>query len=342
MSFSCTCRAAHTVPLEPALNTIILERDVTQIKKLRDYLSKADFRYHFLRSLTLAKAVSYEIDRDSIEAAQALADILERTPELEHFSSGAVEDLARASGGRVLSALTSIENLRELDISGCGGDTIKSLELLRTRKLRTFTGSLYVARPSFEALMSSLAQQPHLTTLSLTLNAYVQTVQEARPKWTFPSVTSLTLENMFFPMSLAAATFPAVRHLSFRTMRPPGARPLRSELIGEPNAQCWPCTHTLDTARLDAPDLALWPLTCPVRTLELELLASGHSETAVLTVARTTPHVLTCAYRIDADNLFWVRLPTVAHSLRFLDVRVVEHYKHPKVSTQFCTCGRLR
>ncbi|KAJ2975616.1 hypothetical protein NUW54_g11702 [Trametes sanguinea] len=42
------------------------------------------------------------------------------------------------------------------------------------------------------------------------------------------------------------------------------------------------------------------------------------------------PSVLSCAYTIDADNLFWVRLPVIASGLRFLDVRLLELSKHPR------------
>ena len=83
---------------------------------------------------------------------------------------------------------------------------------------------------------------------------------------------------------------------------------------------------------MDASDLALWPLWCPVRALRVDMLTEVRARAVVLAVERTTPYVFTCTYRVDTVNQFWKRVPAVAHNLRFLEVRAVEHSKGPRVS----------
>ena len=328
VSLSSTCRAANTIPVEPSLHTVVLRRSITQIKKLRDYLLKADFRYNLLKSLTLLDMSTSETDHDFVEAAGALADILERTPNLECFSSSVMEDLVHASQGRVFAALASLENLYELNVSQCGSEILQAILSLplKTHKLRSFTAKMqfevgYTEHGvCYDALLSTLQQHPHLESLSLSLDG---AVSRMGGPWSLPTVTALTLEDTFIPMSIAATIFPGVRRLTFRSA---GA----AQFVERGTAV--PSWNALEAAHMDASDLALWPLWCPVRALRVDMLTEVRARAVVLAVERTTPYVFACTYRVDTVNQFWKRVPAVAHNLRFLEVRAVEHSKGPRVS----------
>ncbi len=95
---------------------------------------------------------------------------------------------------------------------------------------------------------------------------------------------------------------------------------------------CW--AHTLIKVRLDIADLDIWPLSCRVKWLDFGLFRSGYSREALVLVGQTKPHVISCAYRIDADNLLWVNLPTVATDLRFLEARIIELAGNRKVRSR--------
>ncbi|KAI0748363.1 hypothetical protein C8Q80DRAFT_1337088 [Daedaleopsis nitida] len=332
VSLSYTSKAAHAIPTDPALHTIVLDGSTVQVKKFRDYLLSTESRCNWLKSLTLAKAVTWEIDDSSTEPAEALVDILRRAVNLESFNCGAMEGLICASGGRVAEALTSLTHLRDLTVNEGADKLVEAVSNLSSLHLRTLViGIGGITKTSLARFFSPLARFPHLETLSLSGLRDISRLPETSV--VIPTVHTLSLKLSDLPMYVMVAIFPNVRRLTFRS--DPGYRYSNGFHIARitnpvppSSSQCWP--HPLVEVHINVSDLDRWPLTCRVGWLDFDLLLSGHSREALLAVDRTKPRVLSCAYRIDADNLFWVRLPTIATELRFLDARILELSGHRK------------
>ena len=329
IAFSYTCKAVNAISINPALHTVVLDRSPSQLKRFKDYLTEP--RRNLLKSLTLKKAVTFDIDSDSEAEANALADILEAARKLEHFSSPAIGVLGVASNNRVLDALMSLETLRELEVEDGFKTLAEAICSARTRKLQSFYAGVQLVPSSFNRIMIALAKQPQLS--SVTLRALPSLPNNdigsgVKPSFVLPQVKNLVLEGITISMGQVAAGFPSVSRLTYHRGHSHAADVELAENV-------WPSTHTLDEVHLSAQDLTYWSLTCPVRWLDLNLLAAGQAEQIVGLVARTTPHVLSCVYRVTPDILFWERLHAVAESLRFIDLRIVEHYNNPKVRMLF-------
>ncbi|PIL24409.1 hypothetical protein GSI_14163 [Ganoderma sinense ZZ0214-1] len=352
IAFSHTCQAARAIPLDPALHTVVLNRTTEQIEKFRDHLHAVPSRQNMLKCLTLTKAVTWEIDIHASDPANMITDIVEGAKNLQLFSCGAMEDMIRASDGRMASALTSRTNLRVLELRDGGAKVVEVLSELQSPHLRELALDVtFIHKLPWNELFEPLTRYHHLETLSISkgvgrilfpftflppdflaglppLPAGIAPdgVAPFSPQTApvLPSVRTLSFHNTFIPMPFAATLFPAVTRLTFRTDRtlsfsvPAGG--LQHE-FGTP-LPCWP--HALAEAHLDVVDGALWPLTCRVRWLDFDFLPAGCAQEALDAVAQTAPEVLSVAYRIDADNVFWVRLPVIAGNLRFLDIRILE------------------
>ncbi|KAI1783996.1 hypothetical protein LXA43DRAFT_1101883 [Ganoderma leucocontextum] len=356
IAFSRTCNAAQAVPLDPALHTVVLNRTPEQIEKFRDHLLAVPSRQNMLKCLTLTKAVTWEIDIHASAPANAIADLIEGAKNLQLFSCGAMEDMIRASDGHIANSLTSRTNLRVLDLREGGAKVVGILSDLQSPHLRELVLDLtFMSKLPWNSLFQPLAKYHHLETLSISkavgrilfpftflpdfapagVHAFPipSDIAPFNPQTTpvMPSVRTLSFLNTFVPMPLAAMMFPDVTTLTFRTDRlfrgffvPEGG--LQHE-FGSP-LPCW--QHALAEAHLDVVDCAIWPLACHVRWLDFDFLPGGYAQEALDAVAQTTPEVLSVAYRIDTDNVFWVRLPVIASNLRFLDVRILELSGHRK------------
>ncbi|RDX46896.1 hypothetical protein OH76DRAFT_1406494 [Lentinus brumalis] len=330
IALSYTCQAAHSIPRDPALHTVVLDRDTEQIKKFRDHLLATDSRPTFLKSLVLAKAVTWEIDQDTQEPAAALADILEKSVKLQQFDCGSMEVINRASDGRVAKALVALKELREVKVRGGGAETMNTITSLNSLGLRILYASFEFGLKDlpYDVFFGPLKGYTHLHTLSITKlwtrlhipapNTHLQN------RISINSLHTLTIEDTLIPLSLVASIFPNVTRVSYQS-----GRYERNRYAGTANAlhppvvpPCW--AHTLMKAHIDVADLDIWPLSCRVKWLDFGLCRTGHSREALVLVGQTKPHVISCAYRIDADNLLWVNLPTVATDLRFLEARIIE------------------
>ena len=366
ITFSRTCKAAEAIPLDPALHTVVLNRTTEQIEKFRDHLLAVPSRQNILKCLTLGKGVTWEIDFHANDPANAIADIVEGAKNLQLFSCGATENIIRASDGRLASALASRTNLRVLELRDGGAKVVQILSGLQSPHLRELVMDLASAgNVPWNDLFQPLAKFHHLETLSISkaLNCISFPFQftflppdffppglsdlSMQPQLAafnpqtapvLPSVRTLSLFNTFIPMSFAATVFPNITYLTFRTDRlfrsfvardsEPGPEPgfgASSSL-----SRCW--THTLKEVHLAVVDCTVWPLSCRVRWLDFDFLPRGYAQEALDAVAQTKSEVLSVAYRIDTDNLFWVNLPVIAGNLRFLDVRILEPSGHRRVS----------
>ncbi|KAI8982824.1 hypothetical protein BD414DRAFT_491236 [Trametes punicea] len=328
LSLSCTCKAAHAICLDPALHTVVLDRSSEQLLKFRDFLLATDLRPLFLRSLTVTKTVTWDLGDSAKEMASALADILKVAAKLQQFSCGAIRDLNRADTGIQLG-LTALTQLVSLTLLEGGLETSVIVTTLKSPRLEqlTFDMLFHVDKLPFESFFGKLAQYHHLRSLSIS-RVYDRIVlpPALQTEIAIPSLRTLALHSTYLPMSLAAAVFPNVSRLTFTNARHyPNFS--RTRIEPEEVASCW---ATLDEAHIDARDLIVWPITSRVRWLDLDVLRGGYSREAIAAVDRTGPRVLSCAYTIDADNLFWVRLPVIATDLRFLDVRLLELNGHPR------------
>ncbi|KAM5538071.1 hypothetical protein V8D89_008268 [Ganoderma adspersum] len=349
IAFSHTCKAAQDIPLDPALHAVILNRTTEQIERFRDHLLAVPSRQNILKCLTLTKAVTWEIDRRTTDPANALADIVDGAKNLQLFSCGTMENMIRASDGRMASALTSRTNLRVLELRDGGAEAVDVLSKLQSPDLRELVLDLaFMHKIPWNNLFEPLTRFQRLETLSISKGAgrimfpftflppdhfgglppFVIAANSAafdpHTAPVLPSVRTLSFHNTVIPMPVAATLFPGVTRLMFRTDRalpfsvPAGG--LQHE-FGTP-LHCW--AHTLAEAHLDVANSALWPLACRVRWLDFDFLPAGCAEEALDAVTQTAPEVLSVAYRIDADNVFWVRLPIIAANLRFLDLRILE------------------
>lgn len=323
ISFSYTCKAAHDLSIKSALHTVVLDRSIEQISKFKDYFFADASRFNHLKSLTLTKAVTLEVDQHATEPAAALADILEKAQKLEIFDCGSFEALVTASKGRIASVFPSLEHLSEIALLNSGSKTFKIIAELRAPGLRKVVFGHLEPTLQLRSCISTLTHYPRLETIAIAGGSVLRLML---PQVTIPSVHTLSLQSYIVPIDSVSSVFPNVQRITIRT----DSYQRVSFPAGTPVA---PATwqHTLAEAHIDAIDIHLWPLACPVRWLDLGLLVSGFSEEALLALGRSQPRILSCAYRIDADNLFWVRLPTLATDLRFLEVRIMELSKHRKV-----------
>ncbi|RPD66597.1 hypothetical protein L226DRAFT_479395 [Lentinus tigrinus ALCF2SS1-7] len=332
ISLSYTCKTIHLVSLDPALHTVVLDRNPEQIKKFRDHLLSTTSRPGYLKSLVLAKAVTWEIERDTPEPAIALADILEKAVRLQCFDCGSMEVINHASDERVAKALVALKDLQEVNVKGGGTQTMNAVLSMNSLGLQILSISLeFAPEMAYITLFEPLARYVHLHTLSISkIWKRLRVPLQPQNTISIPSVRTLTIEDTTICLSLVASIFPNVERVSYQS-----GRYQRNRLVGpgltdpsEPIPPCW--THTLARAHLDVADIDIWPLSCRVNWLDFGLLRTGHSREALFLVGRTKPRVLSCAYRIDADNLLWVNLPTVANDLRFLDARIIELSGHRK------------
>ena len=351
IAFSRTCKAAHAIPIDPALHTVVLDRTAEQIEKFRDHLLAVDTRPHVLKSLTLSKAVTWEIDAQAKGPAGALADIVERAKNLQLLNCGNMEDMVIASDKRLISALTSRSSLRALQLQYGGPHTVAIITNLESSYIRELVVDLtFVPKLPWNELFTPLAKYQQLETVSISKltnrllfpfpvvntshfaggpagQSPTPGISHILPDTTpvVPSVRTLSFLSTFVPMPLAATMFPNVQNLTFRT-----DRLFRSFHITDQAAKqefpslspCWP--HPLAEVHIDVADCHIWPLTCRVRWLDFDFLPGGYAEEALGTVTETRPHVLSVAYRIDPDNTFWLCLPMIAEDLRFVDARILE------------------
>ncbi|KAI0362628.1 hypothetical protein OH77DRAFT_1416896 [Trametes cingulata] len=328
LSLSYTCKAAHTLSLDPALRTIVLDRSSEQLTKFRDYLLAKTSRPLFLRSLSITKTVTW--DMEAAEVASALADILEKAAALEQFSCGAMRELV-AADSRIKENLIALTGLRELTLLDGGLETSEIATGLKSHGIQQLTLSLHWhdRKTPFEQLFGKFRRYRRLEILSI--SGMYNRIIPATPLSdsngiVMPSVHTLELHRTYIPLSLAAAAFPNISRVTFTNARHYpnfGQREVQPAEI----AHCW---ANINEAHIDARDLAVWPISSRVRWLDLDVLRAGYSGEAIAAVARTSPRVLSCAYTIDADNLFWVRLPVIATELRFLDVRLLELRGNPR------------
>ena len=368
VAFSHTCKAAQAIPLDPALHTVVLNRRTEQIEKLRDHLLAVPSRQNMLKCLTLTKAATWEIDRHTSDPANALADIVDGAKNLQLFSCGTMENMIRASDGRMASALTSCTNLRVLELRDGGSGAVDVLSKLQSPHLRALVLDLaFMHKIPWNNLLEPLTRFHHLETISISKGAgrimfsftYLppdlcggpfpfvvaanSTAFDRQTVPVLPSVRTLSFHNTLIPMPVAATLFPSVTRLTFRTDRALSSSVSAADLqreFGTP-LPCW--AHTLAEVHLDVANSALWPLACHVRWLDFDFLPAGCAQEALDAVAQTAPEVLSVAYRIDADNVFWVRLPIIAANLRFLDLRILElsgkrrvsDYAPPLLSSHF-------
>ncbi len=232
IALSYTCKAAHSVPRDPALHTVVLDRNTEQIKKFRDHLLATDSRPTFLKSLVLAKAVTWEIEKDTQEPAAALADILEKSVKLQHFDCGSMEVINRASDGRVAKALVALKELRELKVRGGGAETTTTIMSLNSIGLQILDapfdlGTKYI---SYDVLFGALKGYTHLHTLSITRTR----LQDPGPdthlqnRIFIRSLHTLTIMDTVIPLSLIASIFPNVTRVSYQSGRYAHERYLRA------------------------------------------------------------------------------------------------------------------
>ncbi|OSD08387.1 hypothetical protein PYCCODRAFT_1429456 [Trametes coccinea BRFM310] len=328
LSLSYTCKAAHTLCLDPALRAVVIDRSSDQLIMFKNFLLAEASRPLFLRSLTVTKTVTWDLDGCIEEVASAIADILEAATKLEHFSCGAIRDLVKANT-RIQSGLVALQHLLDLTLLEGGQETSAIATSLQSPHIKHLTLDMLFNGPAkFQDFYGRIAKYRRVESLSISrMYDRIAFPSEAhKSNISIPSLRTLVLHTTFFPLSLAASTFPNVTKVTFANARhyPNFSHPPVSPVDA---TSCWP---TLLEAHIDARDLAVWPISSRVRWLDLEVLRGGYSSEAIAAVDRMRPRVLSCAYTIDADNLFWVRLPVIASGLRFLDVRLLELSNHPR------------
>ena len=246
ITFSYTCKAVNAISINPALHTVVLDRSPSQLKRFKDYLTEP--RRNLLKSLTLKKAVTFDIDSDSEAEASALADILEAARKLERFSSPAIGVLGVASNNRVLDALMSLETLRELEVEDGFKTLAEAICSARTRKLQSFYAGVQLVPSSFNRIMMALAKQPQLS--SVTLRALPSLPNNdigsgVKPSFVLPQVKNLVLEGITVSMGQVAVGFPSVSRLTYHRGHSHAADVELAENV-------WPSTHTLDEVHLSA------------------------------------------------------------------------------------------
>ncbi|KAI0371664.1 hypothetical protein BV20DRAFT_964878 [Pilatotrama ljubarskyi] len=327
LSLAHTCKAAHALSLDPALHTVVLDRFAEQLTKFRDFLLAKPSRPLFLKSLIITKTVTW--DMEAGKAAEALGDVLEKATMLEHFSCGEMRNLV-AADARVKDNLIALTRLTGLTLLEGGPETAEIAASLKSEGIRQLTLDMlwHSRKTTFEYFFGSFRRYRRLELLSIS-RMYAKIIiplVASDITIVMPSVRTLELHRSYIPLSLAATVFPSVTNLTFTNARHYPNFGYRDVLPAEV-AHCW---ANVDEAHIDARDLVFWPISCRVRWLDLDVLRGGYSREAIAAVDRTCPRVLSCAYTIDADNLFWVRLPVIATELRLLDVRLLELSGNPK------------
>lgn len=344
IALSYTCKALHSLTLDPALHTVVLDRTYGQIPKFRDYLLATESRPGYLKSLVLVKAVTGEVGYDSSESANALADILEKAANLQRFDCGYMGIVNRVlNTERVAHALVALKKLREVDLRDVGTEIIKAIVSMDSLSLQTLSITFYHCEDMFETFFRPLARYVHLHTLSIGASfdriRLPMPAEQLQDLIAIHSVRTLTIDGITIPLSSVAYMFPNVKRINYQSLRSERDRIAGPGLgLANPLVPALPpsWTHTLNRANLDVADLDIWPLTSRVNWLDIGLLPTGRSREALLLIGQTNPRVLSCAYRVDAVNLLWKDLWTVATDLRFLDVRIIELSGRPKVGIVFC------
>ncbi|KAI0636516.1 hypothetical protein C8Q77DRAFT_506884 [Trametes polyzona] len=333
LSLTKTCKAAHALSLDSALHTVVLDRSISQVLQFRSFLLAKDSRPRFVESLTIRKTITWDIDSDEcMELAGALADILEQTTRIGCFSCDDTDQLLKADS-RFKQALIALTTLKELTLLAGGPEITQVATSTHSRGLQKLTlswSSRSAAVPiSYRHLFGKLSHLRRLTYLSIsrlyeTISITPALVDTSRIH--IPSVHTLELICTWIPLPLAANLFPNAKRITFANAR---HYPHFGE-VSVPDADTSSGWHVLEEAHIDTQDLKVWPICSLVRRLDLGVLRGGYSSEALSAVTRMRPRILECSYTIDADNLFWIRLPVIAAELRFLDVRVLEGSRNPR------------
>ncbi|KAI0672756.1 hypothetical protein C8Q78DRAFT_1077091 [Trametes maxima] len=344
LSLSRTCKAARTLPLEPSLRTVVLDGTSMQLLRFRDFLLSEQSRPLFLKSLIVTKTVTWDMD-GSCESRMitALADILERARKLEHFSCGAMATLAKKDN-RVQKSLTHLSQLIDLSILEAGP---RSMDIVTSSKsaqtMQHLTLEMCSILPNFPltTFVKGIGRFKNLRSLSVTrLYSQLLIPHLAELNSVLPSMRELILSCTWIPMSQAATVFPNVTRITFTNAKhwPKAQTPT---LRDEDTTVCW---RNLDEAHIDARDLLVWPISCRVRWIDLDVLRDVDEQVASSAVGRMDPFILSCAYTMGSHNLFWSHLRDVGRNLRFLDVRLLELAAHPMepILSELChSCPEL-
>ncbi|KAI0636515.1 hypothetical protein C8Q77DRAFT_1154452 [Trametes polyzona] len=330
LSLSKTCRAAYTLSeIDSTLHTVVIDRSVSQVLQFRSFLLAKDSRPRFVKSLAIAKALTWGIDYDHFkEIADALADILETTTDLEHFSCGDMDQmLSESADSRLKHALVDLTTLKQLTLTAGGPEIAEVAASTNSLDLQELSLDCRFVTPiPYKGLLGKLTHLRRLTHVSFSRLYHAISIPPGSMDTFSPilSVHTLVLICTWIPLPLAAKLFPNAKRITFVNAR----HYLHFDQVPVSEADAGSGWHILEKAHIDAQDLKVWPICSLVRRLDLGVLYGGCSSEALAAVERTRPWVLECSYTIDADNLFWIRLSVVATELRFLDIRILERFRN--------------
>ncbi|KAI0647513.1 hypothetical protein C8Q79DRAFT_907300 [Trametes meyenii] len=330
LSLSRTCKAARTLPLEPSLRIVVLDGTSMQLIKFRDFLLAKESRPLLLKSLVVTKTVTWDMD-GSCEGPMvtALADILERASKLQHFSCGAMAILAKQEN-RVQKSLIHLPQLTDLSILEAGPqsmDIVMSSKSRQTMQRLTLEMCSTLPNSPLRTFVKGLGRFNNLHSLSITrLYSQLRIPYLSELDTVLPSMRELVLSCTWIPMSQAATVFPNLTRITFTNAKQWPKAQTPTTPSDEDTAVCW-CS--LDEAHIDARDLLIWPISCRVRWLDLDVLRDVDEQVASTAVRRMNPFILSCAYTMGRHNFFWEHLHSVGRELRFIDVRLLELSAHP-------------
>ncbi|KAI0780461.1 hypothetical protein BD413DRAFT_681925 [Trametes elegans] len=334
VTLSLTCKEAYKLSLDPALRRVVLTRSEDQLKSFRTFLLAKNSRPLFVKSLHISTTITWDLepgDAAAKECATAIADILEAVVNLRAFSCGAMHTF-HYTDRRIEQALIALPHLVDLSLLEAGpGATIYLLAKLNARDLPYLTLDIIpTGSAKFDELFGGLSRFPRLESLTVSRlpGIFIRLPDTPRTEVILPSLRELVLHVTFVPLVLLAAAFPNVSRVQLEFARAPNTfklspPPLRPEWLQ-------PGWGAVDEVAIDSRDLAMWPLQCRVRVLDLGVVHERHQ--ALAAVGGMRPRVLRCASVLDDGVGFWGMLATTsgAHELRFIEARIHEVVGHRK------------
>ena len=266
LSFSATARPIHDIAKRRVHTTVELRFPMQTPLFCAYMLADVPNRAHRLQSLTVtSRALSVDGGAYSADStsADALADLLEQTPNLRTLSIGCASALMKLEE-RIWPAIANLCTLNDLTLDDMTTDSTRLLPSLQGKPTRL--RMRFAQYPSNVPDIKPLHSVTNLELEGITMQH--EPVKSSWPVW--PNVRRLCLENTSVTMSTLLHTFPNTRSfvLGRASITEPHWKTLENK---DRQLTCWPELDYVYGLPYYFGDFGTgdWPVCCPVQYLNL-------------------------------------------------------------------------